>query len=78
MMSLFAESIARWIQMTSDRDGAVGTYVLPWGAELHVTAPAAQHAPEPRLTLPGQQLVRLLPVAPPAESIPFTWSGLPR
>jgi len=78
LMNLFAESIARWIQMASDQDSAVGTYVLPWGAEVHVTAPAAQHAPELHLTLPGQQPVRLLPVAPPPGAAPFTWSGLPR
>jgi hypothetical protein len=62
LLNLFAESIARWIQVTSDQDSAAGTYVLPWGAEVHVTAPAAQHAAEPHLTLPGRQLVRLLAV----------------
>jgi hypothetical protein len=59
-----AESIARWIQVTSDQDSAVGTYVLPWGAEVHVTAPGAQHAPDLHFTLPGRRLVRLLAVAP--------------
>ena len=44
--NLFAESIGRWIQMTADQDSAVGTYVLPWGAQVHVTAPMGQHAPE--------------------------------
>jgi hypothetical protein len=50
--------------MTADQDGAVGTYVLPWGAEVHITAPLGQHAPELHLTVPGQQPVRLLPAAP--------------
>jgi hypothetical protein len=35
--------------------------VLPWGAEVHVTAPAGQHAPELHLTLPGQPPVKLAP-----------------
>ena len=78
LVNLFAESIAQWIQMTSYQDSAVSTYVLPWGAQVHLAAPAAQHAPELHLTLPGQQPVRLLPVAPSPGVAPFTWSGLPR
>jgi hypothetical protein len=72
LMNLFAGSIARWIQMASDQDSAIGTYVLAWGAEVHVTAPAGQRAPELHLTLPGQQPVRLLPVAPQRGVAPFT------
>src|SRR5215472_18855514 len=53
LLNLFAESIGQWIQTTADQDSAVGIYVLPWGARVHVTAPAAQHMPEPHLTLPG-------------------------
>jgi hypothetical protein len=45
--------------MTADQDSAIGTYVLPWGAEVHITAPMGQRAPELHLTLPGQQPVRL-------------------
>ena len=39
--------------MTFGQGSAVGIYVLPWGAEVHVTAAAAEHAPEFHLTLPG-------------------------
>jgi CubicO group peptidase (beta-lactamase class C family) len=70
LTNLFAESIGRWIQMTAGQDSAVGTYVLPWGAEVHVTAPLGQHAPELHLTLPGQQPVKLLPVAPHRWRVP--------
>jgi hypothetical protein len=68
--NLFAESIGRWIQMTADQDSAVGTYVLPWGAQVHVTALMGQHAHELHLTLPGQQPVKLLPVAPRQWRVP--------
>jgi hypothetical protein len=64
LLDLFARSIARWIQATADQHSAVDAYVLPWGAEVHVTVPAAQHAPGLHPTLPGQQLVRLLPMSP--------------
>ena len=70
LTNLFGESIGRWIEMTADQDSAVGSYVLPWGAEVQVTAPTGQHAPEPHLTLPGQQPVRLLPVAPHRWHVP--------
>lgn len=70
LANLFAESIARWIQMTADQDSAVGTYVLPWGAEVRITAPPGQYAPELHLTLPGQQPVKLLPVAPRRWRVP--------
>jgi CubicO group peptidase (beta-lactamase class C family) len=70
LANLFAESIAQWIQMTADQDSAVGTYVLPWGAEVRVTAPMGQHAPELHLTLPGRQPVKLLPVAPRRWRVP--------
>ena len=47
LMNLLAESIARWIQMTSDWDSAVGTCVLPQGSGTPRHRPsAAQHAPE--------------------------------
>lgn len=45
LLNLFAESIARSVQVTSDQDSGVGSYVLLWGAEVRVTAPAAQRAP---------------------------------
>jgi CubicO group peptidase (beta-lactamase class C family) len=61
LTNLFAESIRRWVEMTARQDRFVGTYVLPWGAEVHVTAPMGQHAPELHLTLPGHPPVRLLP-----------------
>jgi CubicO group peptidase (beta-lactamase class C family) len=64
LTNLFGESIRRWIGMTARQDRFVGTYVLPWGAEVHVTAPMGQHAPELHLTLPGQPPVRLLPATP--------------
>ena len=64
LTNLFGESIRRWIEMTARQDRFVGTYVLPWGAEVHVTAPMGQHAPELHLTLPGQPPVRLLPATP--------------
>jgi CubicO group peptidase (beta-lactamase class C family) len=70
LTNLFAESIGRWIQMTADQDSAVGTYLLPWGGQVHVTAPMGQHAPELHLTLPGQQPVKLLPVAPRRWRVP--------
>lgn len=70
LTNLFAESIERWIQMTADQDSAVGTYVLPWGAQIHVTAVMGQHAPELHLTWPGQQPIKLLPVAPRQWRIP--------
>jgi hypothetical protein len=63
LTNLFGESIRRWVEMTAGQDHAVGTYVLPWGAEIQITAPMGQHAPELHLTLPGQRPVRLLPVA---------------
>jgi hypothetical protein len=77
LLDLLAESIARWIQATADQDSTVGTYVPPWGAEVHVTAPAAQHASELRLTLPGQFPVGLLP-GYLIVGRPVRWSGLPR
>ena len=70
LTNLFGESIGRLIEMTADQDSAVGTYVLPWGAEIQVTAPMGLHAPELHLTLPGQQPVRLLPVAPHRWQVP--------
>jgi CubicO group peptidase (beta-lactamase class C family) len=70
LTNLFAESIAWWIHMTADQDSAIGTYVLPWGAEVHITAPMGQHAPELHLTLPAQQPVRLLPTAPRRWRVP--------
>jgi hypothetical protein len=70
LTNLFGESIGRWIEMTADQDRAVGTYVLPWGANVQVTAPMGQHAPELHLTLPHQRPVRLLPVAPRRWSVP--------
>jgi CubicO group peptidase (beta-lactamase class C family) len=70
LTNLFGESITQWIQMTADQDSAVGTYALPWGANVQVTAPMGQQAPELHLTLPGQQPVRLLPVAPHRWRVP--------
>jgi hypothetical protein len=70
LTNLFAESIGRWIERTADQDRAVGTYVLPWGATVQVTAPMGQHAPELHLTLPDQQPVRLLPLAPHRWQVP--------
>jgi CubicO group peptidase (beta-lactamase class C family) len=70
LTNLFGESIRRWIEKTADQDRAVGRYVLPWGAEVQVTAPMGQHAPELHLTLPGQRPVRLLPVAPHEWRVP--------
>jgi len=70
LTNLFGESIQRWIEKTADQDRAVGRYVLPWGAEVQVTAPMGQHAPELHLTLPGQRPVRLLPVAPHEWRVP--------
>ena len=61
LTNLFGESIRRWIETTARQDRFVGTYVLPWGAEVHVTAPMGQHAPELYLTLPSQPPARLLP-----------------
>ena len=74
LTNLFGESIGRWIEMTADQDSAVGTYVLPWGTEIHVYAPMGQHGPELHLTLPGQQPVRILPVAPHRWRVP-DWPG---
>jgi hypothetical protein len=70
LTNLFGESIRRWIGMTARQDRFVGTYVLPWGAEVHVTAPMGQHAPELHLTLPGQPPVRLLPATPHRWYVP--------
>jgi hypothetical protein len=70
LTNLFGESIGRWIEMTADQDSAIGRYVLPWGAEVQVTAPMGQHVPELHLTLPGQQPVRLLPLAPRRWHVP--------
>jgi CubicO group peptidase (beta-lactamase class C family) len=70
LTNLFGESIGRWIAMTADQDSAVGTYVLPWGQKAQVTAPMGQHGPELHLTLPGQQPIRLLPVAPHRWHVP--------
>jgi hypothetical protein len=70
LTNLFGESIGRWIEMTADQDSAIGRYVLPWGAEVQVTAPMGQHMPELHLTLPGQQPVRLLPLAPRRWHVP--------
>jgi hypothetical protein len=78
LTNMFAGSMAPWIQMIFDQDSAVGTYVLPSGAEVRVTAPAAQHAPELHLTLPGQQPVRASGGGTLAWAAPFMWSGLPR
>ena len=61
LTNLFGESIRRWIEMTARQERFTGTYVLPWGADVHVTAPMGQHGPELHLTLPGQPPVRLLP-----------------
>ena len=70
LTNLFGESIGRWIEMHADQDHALGTYVLPWGATVQVTAPMGQHAPELHLTLPGQQPVRLQPVTPHRWQVP--------
>ena len=60
LTNLFGESIETWIEMTADQGSAVGTYVVPWGAEVHVTAPIGQYGPELHLTLPDQEPVWLL------------------
>jgi len=70
LTNLFGESIETWIEMTADQGSAVGTYLLPWGAEVHVTAPIGQHGPELHLTLPDQEPVWLLPVAPQQWRVP--------
>jgi CubicO group peptidase (beta-lactamase class C family) len=70
LTNLFAESISRWIDRTSGQASAVGTYALPWGGAVTVTAPMGQHAPELHLTLPGQEPARLLPVAPRRWRVP--------
>ena len=58
LTNLFGESIRRWIEMTARQDRFTGTYVLPWGADVHVTAPMGQHAPELHLTLPPEATPR--------------------
>ena len=58
-----ADLQARVCEVIDGRDGAVATCVLPWGAVVHVTARAAQHAPGLHVTSPGRQLVGLLAVA---------------
>jgi hypothetical protein len=70
LTNLFGESIRRWIEMTARQDRFVGTYVLPWGAHVQVTAPMGQHGPELHLTLPGQPPVRLLPATPHRWYVP--------
>lgn len=70
LTNLFGESIRRWIEMTARQDRFVGSYVLPWGAQVQVTAPMGQHGPELHLTLPGQPPVRLLPATPHRWYVP--------
>jgi CubicO group peptidase (beta-lactamase class C family) len=70
LTNLFGESIRRWIEMTARQDRFVGTYVLPWGAQVQVTAPVGQHGPELHLTLPGQPPVRLMPATPHRWYVP--------
>jgi CubicO group peptidase (beta-lactamase class C family) len=70
LTNLFARSIAQWLQMTAGQGSAVGTYVLPWGAKISVTAPMGHHGPELHLTLPDREPVKLVPVAPGRWRVP--------
>jgi hypothetical protein len=70
LTNLFADSVSQWIHMTADQESAVGNYVLPWGAEVKVTAPLGEHGAELHLTLPGQGAIRLVPVAPRRWRVP--------
>jgi hypothetical protein len=64
------DAIRNWIAMTARQTDAVGTYLLPWGAHLELTAPIGPFAPELHLTWPGQQPVKLLPVGGDRWRIP--------